>query len=274
MIEYRKMLKSDIAAGLALCRAAGWNQLENDWNMFLDLAPECARVAIDEEGKVVGTVTTINYEDRFSWIGMVLVDPGKKRQGIGTQLLREALNILQNLDTVKLDATPAGREVYVKLGFVDEYILSRMVLTEEAEPLPGDGRNVSAEHFDYILEQDKNVFGASRENLLKRMFKNYPELSFTINNNSYSFARKGFNFTQIGPVIAERIDDAKQLLISALNNVKGPVVIDVMDNSPFQQWLRSRGFTEQRKLIRMYHGKNSYPGIPAKQFAILGPEFG
>jgi hypothetical protein len=75
-------------------------------------------------------------------------------------------------------------------------------------------------------------------------------------------------------VIAERIDDAKQLLISALNNVKGPVVIDVMDNSPFQQWLRSRGFTEQRKLIRMYHGKNSYPGIPAKQFAILGPEFG
>jgi GNAT superfamily N-acetyltransferase len=185
MIEYRKMLKSDIAAGLALCRAAGWNQLENDWNMFLDLAPECARVAIDEEGKVVGTVTTINYEDRFSWIGMVLVDPGKKRQGIGTQLLREALNILQNLDTVKLDATPAGREVYVKLGFVDEYILSRMVLTEEAEPLPGDGRNVSAEHFDYILEQDKNVFGASRENLLKRMFKNYPELSFKLSGTLF-----------------------------------------------------------------------------------------
>lgn len=78
MIEYRKMLKSDIAAGLALCRAAGWNQLEKDWNLFLELAPEGARVAIDEDGKVVGTVTTINYEDRFSWIGMVLVDPGKK----------------------------------------------------------------------------------------------------------------------------------------------------------------------------------------------------
>jgi GNAT superfamily N-acetyltransferase len=273
MIEYRKMLKSDIAAGLALCRAAGWNQLENDWNLFLDLAPEGARVAIGEDGKVVGTVTTINYEDRFSWIGMVLVDPEKKRQGIGTQLLREALKILQRLDTVKLDATPAGREVYLKMAFVDEYILSRMVLTAKANAVPNKVINVSDEHFDYILQQDKNVFGASRENLLKRMFKNYPKLSFTI-NNSFSFGRKGFNFTQIGPVIAEGIDDAKHLVIAALNNIEGPVVIDVMDNSPFQQWLMSLGFTEQRKLIRMYRGKNSYPGIPAKQFAILGPEFG
>lgn len=189
-------------------------------------------------------------------------------------MLREALNILGNLDTVKLDATPAGREVYLKLGFVDEYILSRMVLTAKADPAPSDVTNVSEEHFDDILQQDKNVFGASRENLLKRMFKNYPELSFTINNNSYSFGRKGFNFTQIGPVVADGIDDAQHLVIAAVNNVTGSLVLDVMYNTPFQQWLMSLGFTEQRKLIRMFRGKNDYPGIPEKQFAILGPEFG
>jgi GNAT superfamily N-acetyltransferase len=274
MIEYRKMVPTDINAGLALCRSAGWNQLGNDWKLFLELAPDGARVAVDKSGKVAGTVTTINYEDHFSWIGMVLVDPEKKRQGIGTQLLREALKVLEKMETVKLDATPAGREVYLKLGFTDEYMLSRMVLKEQVGSLHSDAVNVSEKDFEPILKRDKKVFGASREDLLKRIHKNYPELSFITNNNSYSFARKGFNFTQIGPVIADGIDDAMQLVSGALNNIKGPVVMDAMDDSPFQQWLTSLGFTEQRKLIRMYLGKNKYPGTPAKQFAILGPEFG
>jgi GNAT superfamily N-acetyltransferase len=274
MIEYRKMVPTDIDAGLALCRSAGWNQLENDWKLFLELAPDGARVAVDEAGKVAGTVTTINYEDHFGWIGMVLVDPEKKRQGIGTQLLHEALKVLEKMETAKLDATPAGREVYLKLGFNDEYMLSRMVLKGQVGSLRSGAVNVSEKDFDAILQQDKKVFGASREDLLKRMFKNYPELSFVMNDRSYSFGRKGFNFTQIGPVVADGIDDAKQLVSSALNNLKGSVVIDVMNDSPFQQWLTSLGFTEQRKLIRMYLGKNNYPGIPAKQFAILGPEFG
>ena len=274
MIEYRKMAPTDIDAGLALCRSAGWNQLESDWKLFLELAPDGARVAIDESGKVAGTVATINYEDRFSWIGMVLVDREKKRQGIGTQLLHEALAILKNVQTVKLDATPAGREVYLKLGFKDEYMLSRMVLKNELNFSAGNTSSLQKKDLKWISETDNEVFGASRKDLLIKLFKNFPDLSFAINNTAYSFGRRGFNFTQIGPVIAENVDDAKQLVKNALAVINGPVVIDVMDNSPFQQWLSSLGFTEQRKLIRMYLGKNSYPGIPARQYAILGPEFG
>ena len=272
------MVAADIGAGLALCRSAGWNQLENDWKLFLELSPDGSRVAIDENNNIAGTVATINYDDRFSWIGMVLVDPAKKRQGIGTQLLLEALNILSGAQTVKLDATPAGREVYLKLNFKDEYTLSRMVLTHEVSPSkPDDVRNTIEKDFSEILLLDKVVFGASREALLKRLHKNYSDISFIVKSDSrlaYSFGRKGFNFTQIGPVVAEHADDAKKLVIAALNKAVQPVVIDVTDNSPFQQWLISLGFTEQRKLIRMFRGENAYPGDYAKQFAILGPEFG
>ena len=169
MIVYRKMVAADIGAALALCRSAGWNQLENDWKLFLELSPDGSRVAIDENNNIAGTVATINYDDRFSWIGMVLVDPAKKRQGIGTQLLLEALNILSGAQTVKLDATPAGREVYLKLNFKDEYTLSRMVLTHEVSPSkPDDVRNTIEKDFSEILLLDKVVFGASREALLKR----------------------------------------------------------------------------------------------------------
>ena len=277
MIHYRKMTADDIDASLALCRSAGWNQLENDWKLFLDLTPGGSSVAIDENGKVVGTAATIDYEDHFSWIGMVLVNPEKKRQGIGTQLLREALKTLEKQETAKLDATPAGREVYLKLGFVDEYTLSRMVLREKSKLPFSDAAQTKMEDISSILHEDEKVFGASRRELLKRIYQNNPELSFIIKTDAhtgYSFGRKGYNFTQIGPVIAHDEAGAMQLVSAALNKLNGPVVIDVMDNSPFQQWLKQLGFTEQRKLIRMYRGTNAYPGIPEKQFAILGPEFG
>src|SRR5436305_3142971 len=125
MIIYRKMELYDITAALALCRAAGWNQLARDWEIFLHLSPNDCRVATMDD-KVIGTVATIRYRYFFSWIGMVLVDPDYHRQGIGRQLLKEALQILHHEETIKLDATPAGREVYLKLNFVEEYRLSRM----------------------------------------------------------------------------------------------------------------------------------------------------
>lgn len=271
------MTYEDIPAGLALCRAAGWNQLDNDWNVFLTLNPNGSRVAIDENGKVAGTATTLDYEGRFSWIGMVLVDPAMKRQGIGTQLLHESLNFLQEHATIKLDATPAGREIYLKLGFKDEYTLSRMVSPGVKSSTDSIADKTTAFDFELIVQRDKDVFGASRKELLKWIHEKYSELSFVLYSKaeiSYSFGRKGFNFTQVGPVIAHTTDEAIELTRAALNNISGPVVMDVMNDSPFQHWLKSIGFTEQRKLIRMYRGTNEYPGIPQKQFAILGPEFG
>ena len=273
MIVYRKMTVDDIEAGLSLCRSAGWNQLKNDWQIFLQLNPDGNRVAVDESGKVIGTVTTITYEDHFSWIGMVLVDPSKKRQGIGTQLLHESLNILEKQETVKLDATAAGREVYLKLGFKDEYTLCRMMGTI-SQGSQSDARPMNEKDFDSINEKDKKVFGANREDVLKKINKYYPEFSFVKNNTAYCFGRKGYNFTQIGPIVADNMEDAKHLANAALNNISGPVILDAMHDSAFYHWLLSIGFTEQRKLIRMYLGKNTYAGLPGKQFAILGPEFG
>ena len=32
----REMTMEDIAGGLRLCHASGWNQLEEDWRLFMD----------------------------------------------------------------------------------------------------------------------------------------------------------------------------------------------------------------------------------------------
>jgi GNAT superfamily N-acetyltransferase len=271
----------DIPIGLSLCRAYGWNQLARDWELFLDLSPGGCCIGVDEEGKVVGTVTTLRYEDHFSWIGMVLVDPVKQRQGIGGQLLREALHILRAEKVVKLDATPEGRAVYLKLNFIDEYRLSRMHCSEpsSSQLLPSGARPIYHTDLPRLIELDRHIFGANRTEVLEWMWDGAAQHAFLVEERNeitgYCFGRPGHRFTHIGPVIAQDHDCAIQLVSAALRNCSGPVILDVLqDKGEWLRWLPSIGFVEQRQLTRMYRGPDPGPGVPAKQFAILGPEFG
>jgi len=279
MIIYRTMKPYDSAAGLSLCRVAGWNQLARDWEIFLILSPNDCRVATIND-KVVGTVATIRYQNFFSWIGMVLVDPACRKQGIGTQLLKEALQTLHNQETIKLDATPAGREVYLKLNFVDEYRLSRMSTISAAGRLKSTARSLRKNDLPAVVKFDREIFGADRQPLLEWILEGAPQFAFLVEEKNeiqgYCLGRYGYNFTQIGPVIARNSGIAINLVSAALKNCIGcPVILDVLHFEPeWIEWLTSIGFAEQRPLLRMYRGSNKFPGLPEKQFSILGPEFG
>jgi len=281
MIAYREMTPADIRAGLNLCRLAGWNQLARDWDLFLQIHSKGCRVGVDDAGNVVGTVATIPYENHFAWIGMVLVDPAKRRQGIGTQLLREALQVTADHETIKLDATPAGREVYLKLGFIDEYRIIRMRgrAVATGNVLPG-ARPLTENDFPSILKLDREVFGADRQFVFEWLLKDAPQYAFIVEEqgriHGFCLGRRGYDFDQVGPIIANDANSATQLLSSALHQtIDKPIVVDILTHtSTWISIVSSLGFAALRPLIRMYRGSNNYPGIPAKQFAILGPEFG
>ena len=279
MIHFRTMDVQDIAVGETFCRAANWNQLRRDWELFLKLNPEGNCVA-ESDNRIVGTVTTLDYQEHFSWIGMVLVDPSFRKQGIGTALLKKALEILVARETVKLDATPAGREVYLKLGFKDEYRLGRMTGTVQPETL---GTFVSTplatKDMDEIADFDRKIFGADRRKLLEWQLQGAVEYAFVEREENeivgYCMGRHGYNFEQIGPVLALNADIAVRLTSSALLSCKGlPVAIDAMYfDANWLKWLTGLGLKEQRPFVRMYRGLTVVHD-PQKQFGIMGPEFG
>ena len=286
-ITYRRMIYSDIPAGLALCRACHWNQLSRDWECFLNWSPDGCRVAIKED-RVVGTVTTLSYRDRrhqprFDWIAMVLVDPLERRQGIGQRLMREALAYLGDRATIRLDATPAGHPVYRKLDFVDEYGLLRMEVSADARPVcirdPAT-RLMVEDDLPQVLNMDDAVFGADRSLLLRGLFHGAPDYARICVRDGrmtgYMFGRHGFRFEHLGPVIAEDRRSADLLVQACLCDQRtAPFILDASQgDADWLQCLQSLGFKEQRPFLRMYRGKNPYPGIPGKQYAILGPEFG
>lgn len=277
------MLPVDIPAGMRLKTAAGWNQTEDDWKLYLDTNPEGCFAAV-YRCNVVGTVTTINYDNNVAWIGMMLVDPEFRRRGIATRLMQQAMECLSECETIKLDATPAGKEVYDGLGFKDEYSLCRMTIDKVPSVKTADINTnitqITNNDFAEIAKTDKAVFGADRMPVLQFIARNNPVTARKLIRNDtltgYCLGRPGTNFYQVGPIVAETEQDAIDLVKEVLSTLAGrAVVVDVpTDQCDFLEWLVSSGFMEERPFIRMYYGSNAHPGLPENVYAISGPELG
>ena len=277
----RPMVEADIADGLRLCRASGWNQTARDWEQFLRLTPGGARVA-ERDGRVIATVATMRYGARFAWIGMVLVDPAERGRGVGTRMLDEGLALVADLPLAGLDATPAGYPLYVKRGFREEYRIVRLQRSPPGRlPSPGPGvRPMVQTDLPAICAYDERVFGTERAAMLRWMLDGAPELAWVIESDGrlagYTFGRLGHLFQHVGPIVADEERAAAALVTACLaGHASMPSVIDAPRRSGgWLQVLARLGFTEQRPLTRMSRGEGRLPGHPEQAFAILGPEFG
>jgi len=284
-MHLRTMTKHDIPAGIRLKELAGWNQTAADWNRFLDASPAGCFVA-EVEGEVRGTATTISFENKFAWIGMVLVDPEYRSRGIGTKLLERTIDYLdqQKMPTMKLDATPQGKPLYEKLGFVTEYGIERWVLKRPLRAGTGtaDPNRVplSTAQLESVLGRDRKVFGADRSSLLRSLYEKAPNYAMSVWSSGalqgYAFGRKGSFADHLGPWMAEDSAAARPLLHGFLaRSSRETLIVDCLTaNAVAVELLRTSGFSYARTLTRMVRGPNDYPGNPAALCAILGPEFG
>jgi GNAT superfamily N-acetyltransferase len=279
----RKMTDADIDFGMRLKDAAGWNQLPIDWKRLIHLEPDGCFV-LESDGVPVGTVTTTIYERRLAWIGMVLVSPEARRKGYGTDLLKAAMDYCESqfVDVIKLDATSLGKKLYDTLGYHDEYGLKRV---------QGQGSHQSFENVHpmrsvdlwEVVQLDIGFFGISRQRLLEALFEENPSLCFIAHKPGsreivgYLFARPGQMAFQIGPWIATEPSTAEQLFKACLEALAGKALfLDVLQgiNPHSEALVANYGFVTQREFVRMFYGRNLFPGRPAEVYAICGVEKG
>lgn len=275
----RELTPADVESAFTLSSTAGWNQRLEDWRALLRLAPNGSFTAI-VDGRLVGTAIGINYQ-AFGWIAMMLVDPAYRGRGLGGRLLEAAMQAVPSNLPIRLDATPLGRPLYERYGFVEETALTRMVArtaggfraAERADALgPAD--------LGQILDEDARVFAADRKSVFDWSLTDAPYARIVRDGDrvaGYSFGRRGRLFDQVGPVIARNDDIARTLASSAIAEVGDrAVAIDAYDrHERFTEWLRSIGFRPQRPLFRMSRGEwTSPPRGGLQEYSIFGPDFG
>jgi ribosomal protein S18 acetylase RimI-like enzyme len=279
----REMKTSDLPDALDLVEAVGWNQTARDWNLFLTGKNNTSLVA-EAEGQIVGTVASIQYGREVAWISMMIVAEAFRGRGISKLLLNTLIGRLRShaSGTIKLDATPAGRPVYLKLGFREEYVIHRFIHDRLPEPkhLPGHDLVHSLTRQDRLaaIKLDRHIFGAERQALVDRLHNESPACVIKREDQiaAYAFGRKGRMYDQIGPVGGERFEDIRPLLSVFMQALAGrAVVVDVpADKTALIEWLRELGFVHQRFLYRMFLEKNRAPGRLESLYCIAGPEFG
>ncbi|MGZ3409040.1 MAG: GNAT family N-acetyltransferase [Xanthobacteraceae bacterium] len=283
-VKATPLLASEIADAEELVREAGWNQTAADWRAFLELGTVYAIRA--DDGRVIATAATLPYGGQFAWISMVLVARDYQRRGLATRLLRECIDDITAAKLVPvLDATPAGREVYRNLGFLDAWGFRRLACTaiQEASKTTVSPhieiRNVTEDIWPALCAYDAGVFGAERSKLLATLRGRTPHIERVALRNGkiagFVLGRDGRLATQVGPLVADNDDVARALLAHALDEIHGPAFIDVPDTkTDLLAYLAARGFAPQRPLTRMLLGRNTAYDDGTRTYAVVGPEFG
>jgi len=281
-VTVRRMTAADIPFADEVRACARWNQTPRDWQGYLSFEPEGCFVA-EAAGRPAGTAMAICYDGRIGWIGMVLVHPDFRRLGIGTALLQTALGYLheRGIGTIKLDATPMGKPVYVPLGFCDEYEVTRYEGVAPAGcTLPAGVTQLTAVDCADLSELDARALGAARPAVLADLSRRNPDLCFALRDGlklaGGLIAREGTSALQLGPWLARDANSAALLLQAFFHRVPGRrIFLDVPDpNVAGRELLQRHGFTVQRTFTRMFLGLNAHPGEPALVFGTSGAEKG
>jgi GNAT superfamily N-acetyltransferase len=274
-----------LAACVALSRAAHWNQNESDWRLMLALGRGWGLTLPD--GTLVASTLVLPY-GAFAWVSMVLVLPGHRRLGYATRLLEGALEESERggFDLV-LDATPAGRDVYARIGFRATGSFKRYALDQvpqrTVQPSHARVRALEARDWTQALALDAPAFGASREPLLRALAARLPQAALVAERDGriegIAFGRDGREANQLGPVVARSLEAAGALLDAAIDRVGPPIYVDVADSAPeLQARLERRGFALQRpftRMVRPAHGRPPHaPGNKRLLYCPTGAEFG
>jgi len=279
-LAIERLAAADVAGGLALGDAAGWNQTADDWAFFIAQAETIG--VRDDAGRLIASAAALPYDGGVGWIAMVLVDAGHRHRRWASRLVAGCVETLARSGRVPvLDATPAGAEVYRRIGFVDGFSFERwqgeLAASDRAA---GDGsvdlgdRQTRAT----MVAIDRSISGVGRAALLGEFAGRPATRGWLADDRSgFVMARAGRRATQIGPLIASDPSAALALVERALASVAGPVFIDVATHQPaLGQALAARGFVRERRFVRMALADTPVAALVAspRLFAVAGPEFG
>ncbi|MHA1369201.1 MAG: GNAT family N-acetyltransferase [Promethearchaeota archaeon] len=285
-VKIRRMTRSDIDALMSLKNEAGWNQLKQDWYRFMQLEPDGCFVAVRDD-KIIGSVITTRYDEDLGWIGMLIVRSEDRQAGIGSRLLSQAINYLyERCNTIQLDATPIGKQLYLRRGFEQCSIIYRFSIRGLSSHLASSNNTsiqvirACKDHVEKIIDLDQELTGIKRKRILKALLLDNIEYSLVASVQDqirgYISGRPGHVGFQIGPCIAREFTLASRLICELIKNTReSRYLLDIhAKNDEIINFVRNIGGSKQREFYRMFLGSKFILPRIKHEFLIMGPEKG
>jgi GNAT superfamily N-acetyltransferase len=202
----------------ALSVSVGWPHRGGDWQMLLELGQGLA--AVDEIGRVVGTVMWLRYDADFAMVCMLITLPRLQEQGAGRWLMDKAHELNQGA-VFGLNATREAKRLYRSLGYGYEQKILRCQGEAALEALtPGmaapsakmEGlvRPLTESDHDSLLQLDQAATGHDRSVAFQALLPVSRGYVLVRNDEIVAFAlcRPFGRGHVIGPIVAACEDDA------------------------------------------------------------------
>lgn len=259
--HYRRFALADVGAAHALTTELKWPHREEDWQFVARLGngfvAEC-------DGRVVGTAFGWKYGADSGSVGMIIVSPAHQGLGIGRRVTELALEELGSRRTM-LHATPAGRPLYEKLGFVAIGALDQHQGSARAPALlglpPGERlRPLGARDIPRLVELASRASGLDRTLVLPALFECAEGIGLERDGEliGFSLFRRFGRGQAIGPVVTPYAADPlrAQALIGhwLASNAGAFVRIDVPADSGLTEWLEGLGLARVDTVVKMARG--------------------
>lgn len=278
----RPLTADNAPAAVPLSAEAGWNQVEADWRFMIERG---SAFGVDgADGGLIASALVLPLGNALSWISMVLVTKQQRRSGLGTRLLKHCIAQIGKSGAVAgLDATELGRPIYLPLGFVDLYRISRYRQERRPTILPPPVdvafHPMQASDLPVIAAWDEARSGMQRAPTLAHLRARQPSLAWIARRGEqiagYVVGRDGRLATQIGPILADDSDVAISLAARAMEWAAPPYFYDALDGrARFCRWLEANGAVAPRYFIRMTLGRAPSLDDTTALYAIGGPELG
>jgi GNAT superfamily N-acetyltransferase len=263
-LRIRAMRPDEIALAADWAAAEGWNPGLADAACFATVDPFGFLIG-EIDGAPAATVSCVNYDDRFAFLGFYIVRPDLRGRGHGLRIWKAAM-AHAGARTVGLDGVVAQQDNYRKSGFRLAYPNVRYGGTVAPAAVPAGIVPLADIAFASLEADDATVFPAPRRAFLQTWLDTSGHLGRAFVRDSrlagWGVIRPCRSGAKIGPLVADDRAAAEAVLAALLAGTGGgDVFLDVPSvNRDAVALAQSLALSPVFETARMYTGP-----IPALQ---------
>jgi ribosomal protein S18 acetylase RimI-like enzyme len=281
----RQLSSQDLDFAAGLTEREGWDSsTKQQLSMLLEFDPPGCLIA-EQNGERLGMCFGTAYHE-FGFIGEFIVMENIRGKGIGTQLIKAAIENLQSrgIHNIYLDGVPNALSLYERLGFRKICGSLRMsgILDGKAH---SDIRKIQKDDLDSIFSLDREVFGDDRSFFLRERLKNSPNFCLVQEQDAaitgFILAHAGREDISVGPWIVTSNNNSPQNLLEgfALLIGKRKLQLGILElNQNAISIVESLGLcVNPEHPVRMFccsYGDIAFPGKVHQAYAIGSPSKG
>jgi hypothetical protein len=256
----RPMQPDEIALAADWAAAEGWNPGLADAGCF---------ATVDRQGFLIGeldghpaaTISCVNYDERFAFLGFYIVRPDLRRRGYGLRIWKAAMAHAGSR-TVGLDGVVAQQQNYGKSGFRLAYPNIRYGGTVAPIAPPAEIIALEDVPFATVEADDATVFPAPRSAFLRGWLDAPGHIGSALLRDgrlaAWGLIRPCRSGYKIGPLIADDRAAAETVfaaLISAVGRNGAEVFLDIPGvNREAVALAQGHGLVPVFETARMYTG--------------------